>query len=236
LVTDNPICREETTVLAALNSSDTYLWQPGNSTDAQLIVTADQTTTYTLIQTNQNLCSTIQTIEVRVAQPLLPFITAEKTEICEGEKTTLTANPGTSFRWQPGNLVTDKIEIQPTETTEYTVTVTNLEGCESTATQVISVKPAQICYGLEIPNVFSPNNDGVNNTFEIRTIYNQLLFTEIYDRWGNLIWTTREENLFWDGNVNSVPAPEGVYVYRLTFRNRITDEKIEKAGTLTLIR
>jgi gliding motility-associated-like protein len=84
---------------------------------------------------------------------------------------------------------------------------------------------------LFIPNVFTPNGDGVNDLFRIVGSVECLLEMSIYDRWGNLLYTTRTAPFAWDGRVKQgEPANEGTYVYLLRF------EKYVRAGTVTLVR
>jgi gliding motility-associated-like protein len=109
-----------------------------------------------------------------------------------------------------------------------------VDGC--TATDTIEVK--QDCY-IDIPNAFTPNGDGINDYFLPRPLLAKGLATfklSIYNRWGQLIFETEQiEGRGWDGKLNGVEQPEGVFVYKLdaTFK----DGQIEnRQGNITLIR
>jgi gliding motility-associated-like protein len=115
----------------------------------------------------------------------------------------------------------------------YSVTV-NIGGCQ--ASDTVWVK--NDCY-MNIPNVFSPNGDGVNDYFFPRQFLTSGLSTfkmEIYNRWGQLIFeSTNLEGRGWDGTFNGVAQPEGVFVFLIsaTFK----DGQIERhQGNVTLIR
>lgn len=108
--------------------------------------------------------------------------------------------------------------------------VENLEGCkDSLVTSVyIPIKP-ELLTNLYIPNVFTPNGDGINDFFEIKST-NLLDFTfQIYNRWGSLLYQTNDPNFKWDGKYKGTYCAEGVYVFYLTGTQN-------KKGFLTLIR
>lgn len=66
---------------------------------------------------------------------------------------------------------------------------------------------------LKIPNVFTPDNDGVNDVFEIDSLP-QGAEVSIYNRWGALLFESNNLNIFWDGRTKSgAPVPDGVYYY-----------------------
>ncbi len=115
----------------------------------------------------------------------------------------------------------------------YSVTV-NVNGC--IANDTVWVK--NDCY-MNIPNVFSPNGDGVNDYFFPRQFLTSGLTTfkmEIFNRWGQLIFeTTNLDGRGWDGTFNGVAQPEGVFVFLIsaTFK----DGQMERhQGNVTLIR
>ncbi len=87
-----------------------------------------------------------------------------------------------------------------------------------------------------IPNTFSPNEDGLNDTFLIRARFAKSIYVRIFDRWGNLVYESTELNEGWDGNYDSGKnAPEGIYSYYI----EITDDQNNsrtRTSTLTLIR
>ncbi len=89
---------------------------------------------------------------------------------------------------------------------------------------------------VEEANVFTPNGDGINDVF-IPVSFSRVKTVEmkIYDRWGNLLYTTTDLNNGWDGKRNGVDCTEGVYFYTITFRG--VDLKFEmRKGAFTLMR
>ena len=95
--------------------------------------------------------------------------------------------------------------------------------------------------GLYVPNIFSPNDDGVNDLFFVGSTKSlRLLEMKIFDRWGNHVYGTDDitKSLAansWDGNFNGRPAEIGVYVYTIEFEFVNGDRGLQK-GTVQLIR
>lgn len=117
----------------------------------------------------------------------------------------------------------------------YSLTVTtNPPGC-STTDQVTVHKD---CY-IDIPNVFSPNNDGVNDYFFPRQLLSQKVTAfkmQVLNRWGQSVFETQNTNgRGWDGAFNGKIQPEGVYIYLIDAQ--INGSVMEKyQGNVTLIR
>ncbi len=118
----------------------------------------------------------------------------------------------------------------------YTVTMYTHKGnCMDTVVKIISV---EIPSDLEIPNVFTPNGDGVNDVFFLKANNLTEIKLSIYDRWGHKVFdeTSDKGNIVWDGkNQLAKELPEGVYSYILTAKGK-DDQAFKKNGTITLIR
>jgi gliding motility-associated-like protein len=99
-------------------------------------------------------------------------------------------------------------------------------------------KTVTITEGVVIPNVFTPNGDGVNDEFEIITYgMFEKMEIKIYNRWGNLVWQNTDPLLFWDGKEmrSGDECAEGVYYY--TFQaTSLTGSEYSKNGSVTLLR
>jgi gliding motility-associated-like protein len=177
--------------------------------------------TYTLTATT--VCGTYTSNPVVVTVRVLNNVSINNSVIvCKGESTQLQAGGGVEYSWSPtlglNNSTISNPVATPVQTTDYTVTIKDEFGCTATATVTVSV----ICDTLDIPNGFSPNNDGTNDTFVIDGIDGypgNVLF--IYNRWGNLVYKKKEYANEWDGrsNVNGVifgeELPNGTYYYIL---------------------
>ena len=86
---------------------------------------------------------------------------------------------------------------------------------------------------LYIPNTFTPNGDGLNDTFGVAGEAIKDINIQIFNRWGQLIYETNDPEKGWDGRLNGEYVPAGAYVYYLKFDN--VDDKFEKIGTVTVI-
>lgn len=85
--------------------------------------------------------------------------------------------------------------------------------------------------GLFIPNVFSPNNDGINDRFLVEYSGSQATTIQIFDRWGVKLYESNNKTQGWNGlNLDGEAVPEGVYFYRVKIRSK------EYAGEVTLVR
>ena len=132
-------------------------------------------------------------------------------------------------------------EINPSNTYtkrgvyEVTLTVEFILGCSYSITKTIYVGDS---YEIVIPNAFTPNNDGYNDTF--RPVYYgfKYLKMQIFDTWGNLIYSeesTSNELIGWSGRIGSKDGENGNYFYQVS-GNTHTDEKFSKNGAFTLIK
>jgi gliding motility-associated-like protein len=135
---DETICNGTSATLMATGAT-TYVWSPvaglSATTGSTVVATPLATTTYTVTGTDANGCVDTDTVTVNVVnQPIATITPATSVTICEGETTTLTANPGTGFTyvWSTG-ATTQAIDVSPTTTTNYTVTVSNSTGCSTTS-------------------------------------------------------------------------------------------------------
>jgi gliding motility-associated-like protein len=89
-----------------------------------------------------------------------------------------------------------------------------------------------------IPNAFTPNGDGLNDKFIILGIpYEQVTHfnLQIYDRWGQMIYTSNDIREGWDGTRNGENCPEGVYVWTIYYQDN-KKKPVTNKGTITLIR
>lgn len=87
---------------------------------------------------------------------------------------------------------------------------------------------------IYIPNSFTPNGDGMNDTFGISGEAIQNFSMQVFNRWGDLVFETKNANSVWDGTFNGNKVAQGVYVYKVTASN-ITGRKTQKEGTVTVV-
>lgn len=104
--------------------------------------------------------------------------------------------------------------------------------CSDTVTKCIDI---QDNFEIEIPNVFTPNNDGTNDIFKVRAKGIKNFYGEIYDRWGIKLFEWSDVNAGWNGYLkNNAKAPTGTYYYIIKC-TLINDEQKEFKGYITLL-
>jgi gliding motility-associated-like protein len=107
-------------------------------------------------------------------------------------------------------------------------------GCSDTATIEFKVKDD---FKLWVPNAFTPEGDGLNETFNVHGLTSEFYGYEmqIYDRWGSKVYHSNNIAKGWDGTVNGKNGLPGVYVYIITMRNPL-HHVIQFKGAVTLLR
>ncbi len=145
-----------------------------------------------------------------------------------------------SWNWNFGDSLTSSLQ-QPSSHTykevgSYTIMliVTSNHGCLDTVSRIVTIEPDFVFY---IPNAFSPDGDGVNDTFNGKGIFITEYQMKIFDRWGNSIFTSNDINTPWDGKVNdsSEPAQTDTYVYSIKLVDS-KDRPHSYKGIVTLVR
>lgn len=122
----------------------------------------------------------------------------------------------------------------------YTITVYSSKGSCLASTQKIIVVDAASSY--TVPNIFTPNNDGVNDLFFIRSLNMKSLKIVIFDRTGNIVYQNKSEigndkEIIWDGKTPSgTELPPGTYFYILQATKADGKSDTDIKGTITLTR
>ncbi len=108
-------------------------------------------------------------------------------------------------------------------------------GCVDSVIKIIEVIDEM---NLFIPNSFTPNGDGVNDVFGIKGLGIKLegFSMELFDRWGHLMYFTKDVTKGWDGTVKGQPAQDGVYIYKIKAVGVNGEGKKEYIGHVTLMK
>lgn len=132
---------------------------------------------------------------------------------------------GTSYDADPNYV------YNQTGTYEVVLLAENDWGCLDTANMIIEILP-----GVVIPNVFTPNGDGLNDVFLVEAIGVQSSDVVIMNRWGQEVYRSDEVNFEWDGRnlKNGKWVPEGTYYF--VYRGETQASTIKKNGTISLFR
>jgi gliding motility-associated-like protein len=241
---DTVLCQGGSLILNASNSTGGNVFQwielPSGSVISNTTITtispSPGTTTFVLV-TQNGLCTDRDTIYI-TSNPLpnvdagpvitMPIFTST---IIGGNPT---AASGTSITWVPSLGLDDINASNPvsstTITTTYTVTIVDANGCINSDTVTVYVLPE-----IRIPNGFSPNGDGKNDTWILDLIY---LFPyceiEVYNRWGEQLFYSKGYNTPFNGQYKGKDLPVGTYYYIVN----LNDPKYPKpyTGPLTIFR
>ena len=110
----------------------------------------------------------------------------------------------------------------------------NALGCSDSISK--KVKVLNNCF-IAVPTAFTPNNDGLNDfLYPNNAIKARDMNFRVFNRWGQLVFQTRDWTQKWDGKVGGIPQAPGVFVWMLEYTHIVTGEKHFQKGTTTLIR
>jgi len=141
---DATICNGGSASLVA-DGAITYSWSDGlgNGTPE---VSPLMTTNYTVTGTDENNCS--NTANAAVIVNVLPMVTAGGGTICNGNSTTLTVDGASTYTWSNGLMSGMPLTVNPTITTTYSVTGTDVNNCTNTANAVVTVNPSPTIFDV----------------------------------------------------------------------------------------
>lgn len=215
---DQSICEGNTVTLQGSGGS-TYAWSPAtglsDTTSASPVASPADSTGYALTVSNGQ-CTDQDTVNVFVWKK--PFADAgEDQKIYEGDPAQLAGIAGgtdVTYTWTPVYNITDADILDPVVTpsndTTYTLTVTSANGC-GTATDNVFIR---VYKKISVPNAFSPNGDGINDTWKIDKLntYPEADLS-VFNRYGQLVFKNRGYANEWNGQYNGQPLPVGTYYY-----------------------
>jgi gliding motility-associated-like protein len=115
----------------------------------------------------------------------------------------------------------------------YYLKVSTADGCIASDSVKIRVFNSP---GVLVPNAFTPNHDGLNDL--LRPRYNgiqHLDYFAVYDRWGQLVFETRDMNDGWDGNLHGQPLPAQTFAWIISAED-FNGRKCQLKGTTTIVR
>ncbi|MBS1637818.1 MAG: gliding motility-associated C-terminal domain-containing protein [Bacteroidetes bacterium] len=229
------LCPGQTATLTVSGGSAPYAWSGSSSTGNSITGGAGS---YTV--SNTNACGT-GTASITITQTTLNA--AFTVNPSSGVKPLLvgfnnTSTGATTYAWGFDNGHSSTAQNPNAETYinsgTYTVVLLVSNGtCTATATETVTVLEEEPY--LIIPNVFTPNQDSVNDMFHVSALNIKDFNCKIYNRWGLLLYTMEEINSGWDGKINGHDASEGTYFYIIEAKD-IFDKDQNKKGTFLLIR
>jgi gliding motility-associated-like protein len=216
-----------------------------NSDSSQLTFSPPTTTTYTVYYQTKGLCGNMDSIVFTVAIgtkaiadfDINPTITTISNPVFNFNNKSTNA---TQYAWyyngqQFSSLINPTITLTDTGKHCFTLVASNDDGCVDSIIKCANIEPIDI--GVFIPNAFSPNGDGINNTFH--AIYDgsiEFVNLVVYNRWGQRIFFTKNAFEDWDGKFKGSLCDIGVYFYMFNYKKKGSNDIICLKGDVQLLR
>ncbi len=228
LPNDTTICESSSyTLTISPPAGTTITWNDGSTDYARLI---NKAATYSLVANNAGcLHNTDITIGIR---PLPVFSLGKDTTLCTGFNLTLSATyPGATYQWSTGS--TDSVIV--TAISGLYWAEAKLNGCTFRDSLTMTQKTCEC--DIKMPNAFSPNGDGINDFYRPGIqCFPKNYHLSIFNRYGQIIFDTKDYNTTWDGRYKGSPLPVATYYYILTFDNVNLMQTEKHTGSITLLR
>jgi gliding motility-associated-like protein len=230
-----------------INTSGTvkYLWSDGTG---EISTTANPTFTYSstgnktiqLTVTPDNCPALKQSISKTVAiESPAAAVQMPIKDVIASQPTVLDARGfGSSYKWTPtGIFMSNDRTAHPTvtvsEQTLFHIKITVPSSCETNDTLLVRIFKENTVY---LPNVFTPNGDGVNDVFRINPVGIKMIrYFRIFNQWGHKVFETNNLNEGWDGKYNGMLEPLATYTWLIDGMDA-NGKIIQKTGSVTLLR
>lgn len=240
---DVTICRGDAVPLHVKSTNTTHFkWSPADGLDhddiADPIASPSKTTTYTVTVSNDGCTSFSPSTSLTVTVLQTPMANAGPSlKIFEGQTTKLQGKAqgdSISTYWTPANYLDDPSSLTPTTNSPDDITFTlhadSKVGCGQSTSSVF----VRVYKKLTIVNSFTPNDDGINDFWEIKHIDNyRNADVSVFNRYGQKVFQNTGYSKPWDGTYNNKKLPAGTYYYIID----VKENNIPKqAGWVLLVR
>jgi gliding motility-associated-like protein len=244
--TDLTLCYNTSGRLNASHDGNSFTWTPTTYLDNPNVlnpaVTPPRTTTYVLTVFDDAGCPKpgYDTVVVNV-QPRIRASAGGDTIVVVGQPLQLNATGGNGYQWVPYDYLDDPnipnpIGVYPADidSIRYTIYVSDDAGCTDSTTKLVRIW--KTVPSIFVPTAFTPNGDGLNDVIRpIAVGIQKINYFSIYNRWGQLLFTTTANRHGWDGRVAGRLQNTGVFVWMVSAID-YTGRPVFLKGTVTLIR
>jgi gliding motility-associated-like protein len=243
---DTTICYNTPAFLRATTDGNSWSWQASTSLNSlsslNPVASPVTNTAYVFSAYDSRGCPKpgMDTVSVIVLPKIVPYA-GNDTSVIVGQPLQMQATGGENYAWFPSQYLSDYSIANPVATFSspagdfiYKVEVSNSAGCIDSA--FIHVKAFATEPVVFVPTAFTPNNDGKNDVLRpIAVGMRRIDFFQVYNRWGQLLYSTRIGGQGWDGRVNGELQANNVYVWVVKALDYKGTSYLRK-GTFTLIR
>ncbi|MBL0883068.1 MAG: gliding motility-associated C-terminal domain-containing protein, partial [Chitinophagaceae bacterium] len=243
---DTTICFGDRVQLGGSIVGAAFNWSPSssliNANTLFPIAGPSRTTQYILTAIDTLGCNkpVRDTVTIFVTQPLTAYA-GRDTFVVAGRPVQLSAEGGTNYLWTPTTGLDNPTIASPIVTLpetidsiRYIVRAIGAGGCydeDDVIVRVFKTGP-----DLFVPSAFTPNGDGRNDIIRpVGVGVATLQYFRIYNRWGQLLFSTNQTGKGWDGTFNGTSQPPGTYVFEAVGTDQLGN-RIYKKGTIVLIR
>jgi gliding motility-associated-like protein len=175
---------------------------------------------------------------------ILPEVVAfagRDTSVVVNQPLQFNATGGRTYSWSPGTSLTNPGISDPVavyngtfDNITYFLTVTDENNC--TDVDTINVRIFRTAPQIFVPSAFTPNGDGRNDFFRpVAVGITKIDYFRVYNRWGQMVFETRVNEMGWDGKINGVPQGTNTYVWVVKGED-YTGKVVTAKGTVTLVR
>jgi gliding motility-associated-like protein len=232
-LSSDTICDGEKATISAFGFYDSIVWSNGATTDS---IEVYQSGNYTA-QVSFSSCVTDTTVSITVIELPIADAGEDLFSPCDGMMQLTGSGDGVLTWYKDQEILGDSATVfieAPTINTVYTLDA-DISGCKTTDEVLVTAD----CISIYIPNAFTPNDDGVNDVFKVeaRGVLNYEFF--IFNRWGDVVFESKDPDDVWTGGNPDYYVPDGVYTYLVKGVNSkfedILDSKHAR-GTVTIVR
>ena len=224
-----------TATAASTGGSGSYVFSWSNGATGNS-VTGLAPGNYLVIATDQNGCTDSTQVSISSTSASGVTLIANDTLLLNGDSVTLEVLGANTYLWAPpeGLSCTNcpSVIASPLASTIYQVTGVDSSGCG----YLLNVKlEVEIEFNeIFVPDVFSPNSDGINDKVFVRGSIKEFSFS-VFNRWGEMVFRTQNQSQGWDGYFRGKELDAGVFVYYLSGTDAAGNE-FNKKGNITLVK
>jgi gliding motility-associated-like protein len=230
---DTTLCYGEKIILNAGKNFKSYQWQDG-SDGTTFKVNKAGTYFVMVLDTCGNYFS--DTINIKEDSTSLNLL--HENNLCNYDTALVSLNQdATNYKWSPQDeaiIANNVLKLFPSATTTFNLSAKSSYGCLLDDTLLIKV--IQCPEYFYMPNAFTPNHNGLNDLFK-PTIAGKLekYHLLIYNRYGQLLFSSNDLSEGWDGRFNGIEQASGVYVWVCSYKF-FDKEAVQKKGSVVLIK
>jgi gliding motility-associated-like protein len=216
-----------------------YLWAPSeslnSSTSSEVIASPSVTTIYTVNISNNGICGKTATVLVTV-NPKPQVFAGRDTIFNLDEPMFINATGTGTLTWVSGEDIFCKdcpeTKINATQSGCYVIEAITEFGCKASDDVCVEITTNSEMF---IPNSFTPNDDGLNDVFFVYGFSLPEIKIEIFDRWGEKVFSSNNQKIGWDGTYKGTACKSDIYVYNLSYKS-LNGKKQFKTGHVSINR